>query len=136
MASYAEVGSTPLQRYFPKSEVCGIFTWHEHLTGLLMLVVSSIDIPVIAVEFLVRPDPRKKKFIVQERQPIARLKFGDGTETVVQSKVNGEIVAFNHRLKDDLSLINEDPQGTGHLLYILPRGPFLKRKELSTPPES
>jgi glycine cleavage system H lipoate-binding protein len=99
-----------------------------------MLVMTSKPCSVRSVEYLIRPDYRKKRYLVQDKQPVAKVTFEDDTEILAISHVCGDVVAFNHRLKDDISLINEDPVGAGHLLFILPRRP-LKRKELSTPQE-
>ena len=123
MASYAETGSTPLQRYF-KSQPAMHAIWHEHLTGLMMLsLVGEVE----SIEVLVKPDFRKKKYFVNLNQPILRVQYRDGSDATITAISGGEIVAFNDRVKVDVDLINTDPLGKGHILFLLPRK--LKRKE-------
>ena len=123
MASYAEAGLTPLQRYF-KSQPAMHANWHEHLTGLMMLTLVG---EVAKVELLVKPDFRKKKLFVNANQPIVRVNFKDGTDATVLAISGGEIVAVNTRLNENVDLVNSDPLGAGHVLFLLPRK--LKRKE-------
>ena len=82
---------------------------------------------VESIEVLVKPDFRKKKYFVNLNQPILRVQYRDGSDATITAISGGEIVAFNDRVKVDVDLINTDPLGKGHILFLLPRK--LKRKE-------
>ena len=124
-----ETFPTPLQRYFPctdthliqsESSTTGFVKLHTHLNGLVMMTLQANEI-VSSVEFVVKRDPKTKKFFFKENDALVSLCLSSGSHIQISAPFTGEILSVNELLVKQPNLINSDPQGTGHLLFLQPR---------------
>ena len=143
MAEFGSHYPSPLVRYFSTSSRIpitgepGNFLIFTHLTGLAMICLEWLkDEEIISAELLVKPD-KKKKFIVNEGGELVKLvlssrESGDSsdhsTSITLRSPISGEVQDFNPLLKEHPELVQSDPTGRGHLLFITPRKSGGKRK--------
>ncbi len=120
---------SPLMRAFKEDEEylnhpdLRVFT---HFTNLKMFCVRCPPSSAVPVTFLVAQNPKNKQFAVKEGQPLVSV----GSE-IISAPFDAEIVAFNHRLAEDSSLVCSEPTGAGYLMFANRKFPK-KRKNLES----
>ncbi len=91
--------------------------WHLLDNGVVTLGISRFAVDELTdVTFVELPDVGAE---LKANEPIGEVESVKATSDLY-SGVSGKVIEVNEKVKDDPSILNDDPQGEGWLLRIEP----------------